>query len=218
MRLMKTLVAAAAVAMVGLAHAGTTTFTVLDASPVGINSIVTFDAGVGTADRSTTEYVGTSTNPAGTFAAFCLEPNSPLTSPWTYMTSGFTPSVADALSKLFTGADWRSWDYLHDGVTQDFQKIGLGLAVWDIAADGTFDLSGGNFRVLNDGLSGAAVAFANFAYAHGNTSMASSLILLHDPIKQDLVIAIPEPSTYALLMAGLLAVGFVARRRSAKRG
>ena len=214
MHLIKSLVAAAAVAACGFAHAGpTTTFTIQDARPQGVVSTVSFNGGATTASRSTVEYYGTSTNPAGSFAAFCLEPNVPLGNPQVYDVGAFTSAVAAALSTLFTGAGWQSWNYAADGVTTDIQRVGLGLAVWDIAADGVFDLAGGSFRVIDDGLNGAAVAFANLAYSKGNTSLAGNLLRLSSVDTQDLVIAVPEPSTYALMFAGLGVIGHVVRRR-----
>lgn len=214
MHLIKSLVATAAVATCGFAQADpTTTFTIQDASPEGVLSTVSFNGGATTADRSTVEYYGTSTNPAGSFAAFCLEPNIPLGNPQTYEVGAFTGAVGDALSKLFTGAGWQSWNYAADGVTTDAQKVGLGLAVWDITIDGSFDLAGGSFQVIDDGLGGAAVAFANLAYSQGNTSLAGNLLRLSSVETQDLVIAVPEPSTYALMLAGLGVIGFVSRRQ-----
>ena len=99
-------------------------------------------------------------------------------------------------------------------MTQDFQRVGLGIAVWDIMFDGgTLDFSTGVFQVANDGFGGAAETFAMNSFAAGNTSLAPLLIRLTDPVKQDFVIAVPEPETYALMIAGLMAVGFLARRR-----
>ena len=67
--------------------------------------------------------------------------------------------------------------------------------------------------MIADGYGGAATTFANASYAAGNASMAGNLIRLTDPVYQDLIIAVPEPTTYALMLAGLASVGFVARRR-----
>ena len=70
-----------------------------------------------------------------------------------------------------------------------------------------------SFQVANGGFGGAAETFAMNSFAAGNNSMAPDLIRLTDPVYQDFVIADPEPETYALMIAGLMAVGFLARRR-----
>ena len=217
MRLSKTLLAVAVFAVAGAASASPTTVTVISSAPTPqVPMTITFNGGITYGSNTAVEeYTITSTSPAGTFAAFCLEPFQHLTSPWVYGNAGtFTVAQANALSRLFTGANWQSANSAADGVTSNFQRVGLGVSVWDIFLDGAFNLSAGNVRVTNDGFGGTAVAFAQASYAAGNTSLAPYLVRLTDPVKQDLVIAIPEPETYALMIAGLMAVGFVARRRS----
>ncbi len=177
---------------------------------------MSFDGGVtyGT-DTAVQEYVVSSTAPDGTFAAFCLEPFQHLGLPWVYDNAGiFTVAQREGLSRLFTGANWQSWNSGADGVTTAVQRVGLGIAVWDIFLDGALNFSDGSVRVLDDGFGGAAMAFASASYAAGSTSLAPYLMRLTDPRQQDLVIAVPEPTTYALMLAGLMTVGFVARRRS----
>ena len=216
MRLSKTLIAAAALAAAGASYASPSTITLVSDSPIPqVPVSVSFNGGSSYAGRSVLEYVVDSTAPAGTFAAFCLEPFQHLTLPWVYDNSGsFTAAEDNALSKLFTGAHWESWNPASDGVTQDFQRVGLALAVWDITFDnGVLDFSNGIFRVGNDGFGGAAETFAMNSYAAGNTSLAPYLIRMTDPVKQDFIIAVPEPETYVLMIAGLMAVGFLSRRR-----
>lgn len=216
----KTLVALTALMAIGAVSAAPTRITPVSQGPnPQIRSTIYFHAdnpAWGANHVGVLEYVVRSTAPAGTFAAFCLEPYDHLTLPWTYDNAGvFTPMVASSLSRLFTGANWVSSNSSNDGVTTNAQKIGLGLAVWDIFRDGgTLDFTAGTMRVTDDGVGGAALSFAMKAYAKGNTSLVPDLRRLTDPLKQDLVIAVPEPTTYALMLAGLVGIGFVARRRN----
>jgi hypothetical protein len=216
MRLSKTLIAAAALAAAGASYASTTITVVSDQPVPQVPMSVSFNGGIGYGtDTAVEQYILHSTAPAGTFAAFCLEPFQHITSPHVYNTTTFTVAQADALSELFTGAHW---DSASGGVTQNYQRVGLGLAVWDIMFDGTVNFTSGIFRVANDGFGGAATTFAMNSFAAGNNSMAPDLIRLTDPVYQDFVIAvpaIPEPETYALMIAGLMAVGFLVRRRKA---
>ena len=217
MRPSTNLLAVAALAASGFAVAAPTTVTDINNGPhPGSAMHVSFDGGVGFRDLTVFEYVIGSTAPAGTFAAFCLQPLEFLTLPWVYDNGGtFTDSQANALSKLFTGANWQSSNYSTDGVVSDYQQAGLGMAVWEIMFDnGSVDFSSGIMQVTSDGYGGAAKAFAMASYNAGNTSIVPDLVRLTDPIRQDLVIAVPEPTSYALMLAGLMAVGFVARRRS----
>ncbi len=217
MRLSKKLLAAAAVVAAGATQAAPTTITVLDGAPIPVvPSTISFDSGFSYTKKSVLEYIIKSTEPKGTFAAFCLEPLEHLFPVALYDNGGtFTTAQADGLSKLFTGANWQSWNFAADGVTQSYQRVGLGLAVWDLFIDnGVLDFNGGTLRVSNDGFGGAAIAFAQSSFAAGNLSMVPNLIHLTARGKQDLIIAVPEPTTYTLMFAGLLAIGFVARRRS----
>jgi hypothetical protein len=67
------------------------------------------------------------------------------------------------------------------------------------------------------------VAQAN-AYLTGAAGLAAGsyatnrLYTFSSETGQDLVTAVPEPSTYALMLAGLAGIGFVARRRSKSNG
>jgi hypothetical protein len=221
MRLSKTLIAVAAVAAAGASYAANSTLKLVSSQPnPQVPMSVSFNGGItyGT-DAATEEYVFTSTAPAGTFAAFCVEPFQHLISPHVYSNTGtFTVAQADAFSELFTGAHWQSWNYASDGVTQNYERVGLGLAVWSIMYNGTVNFTSDLFRVANDGFSGAAETFAMNSFAAGNTSMVPQLIRMTDPVYQDFVIAVPtvpEPETYALMIAGLMAVGFLVRRRKA---
>src|ERR1700690_3327050 len=137
MRLSKTLIAVAAFAAAGASYASTTISLVSENPIPQVPMSVSFNGGItyGT-NTAVEEYVLNSTAPAGTFAAFCLEPFQHLVLPHVYGTSTFTVAQADALSELFTGANWSSSNYASDGVTQNYQRVGLGIAVWDIMFDG----------------------------------------------------------------------------------
>jgi hypothetical protein len=216
----QTFVALAAVAVAGGASAAAPTVWDYTSNSGTLLVSASLDSGVTTRQIRTAELFGTNTDPAGSFAAFCLEP--------TVLVGDFpgvsipvaveiSASVADEFSRIFTGAGWESWASGSDAVTTAAQRAAIQLAVWDIALDGVFNLSDGIFQSA-DPLAASAVAF----YAAGDTSLADYVYKLTDSIertggKQDVIIVtspIPEPSTYALMIAGIAAVGFVARRRS----
>jgi PEP-CTERM motif len=61
---------------------------------------------------------------------------------------------------------------------------------------------------------GALAAGSSFSYVLGFNDSATSLDDWDDYVIGVNITPVPEPSTYALMFAGLAAVGFVARRRS----
>jgi hypothetical protein len=135
------------------------------------------------------------------------------------------PCPADTgLGECYAGAVFGS------GGTFSDWKIGtvsLGEGLWDLAgffgargADGlSLSLVGATTVNAADGVSFSNVAGGDYAVKlsgaftgpkfFGNQSLAAYAGGF------DIKSAVPEPETYALLLAGLMAVGYVARRRKA---
>ena len=80
---------------------------------------------------------------------------------------------------------------------------------------GTFALSrnGQNFFTLT-GITGGFLSFTTFNSQGQETDLVADIKQIR---LAGAVTAVPEPETYALMMAGLAALGFVSRRRRAQR-
>jgi hypothetical protein len=92
------------------------------------------------------------------------------------------------------------------------------IAVWEIAYEttaGPYDLSHGT-ATFSGGTadSSGALSLATSWLTHLTSGSYPSILVTESREHQDMIFApVPEPETYALFMAGLAAMGFVARRR-----
>lgn len=164
----------------------------------------------------------------GSFQAYCIEPDQSfaITSRGfkTYTVGSFSGTQGTLLQALYSS----SFGSVHDGA----QQAGFQLAVWEIMreASGTLSLAenNGNFFLKTAGLTGAQLTTATGAQTFASSYLAAaqayhgaslySLTKLSNANYQDLVVAtptvaVPEPESYALLLAGLGAIGMIARRR-----
>ncbi len=203
--LLKSVGAAAVLAVAGAAHAVPVTLTgvtlLSPASQVfGTLNGTPYGDGAGALRVDTVE--------RGSFIAFCTELDALLspTYPVTYDYTTYTQDgVARVLSLYGTGA---------------YSAAATQVAIWEAVYDSVAgDLSAGVFT-LNAPAGLLAESTALLAAAGALTVGQydpNSMRALNNARYQDLVTVVPEPSTYALLLAGLTGIGFVARRRSQDR-
>lgn len=159
------------------------------------------------------------------FVAFCIEPNEGngrKGREYTYNIASFGGEQAHNLQGLF------STSYASLATYND--KAAFQLAVWELVREtsGTFNVSAGSFYTLGDDVATAAVvakatSFLAQALSYNGAAKYSltKLTNVGDDVilgKQDLIVAsplaaVPEPESYALFLAGLGAIGMIARRR-----
>jgi hypothetical protein len=91
------------------------------------------------------------------------------------------------------------------------------IAVWEIAYEttGTYDLTKGSasFSGGTADSSGALTLASTWLGELGDNGAGPGIVVRESSEHQDMISPVPEPETYALFMAGLAAVGFMARRR-----
>ncbi|WP_293503465.1 PEP-CTERM sorting domain-containing protein [Roseateles sp.] len=158
------------------------------------------------------------------FEAFCVElaqGHAPSSAGFLSYTKGsFTIQQEGLLQSLFSSS--------YVSVSTAEQKAAFQVAVWKIMEETSpaakFDLSGGSFQFWYLSETSTQAQDASFAALANSYLLAASnysgpaqyqLTKLVNGTYQDFVVAnpVPEPETYALLLAGLGAVGLVVRRR-----
>jgi hypothetical protein len=156
------------------------------------------------------------------FEAFCVEAAqghaAVVASAQRYSTAAFAGAEAALLQGLFSSS------YADLGTPG--QKAAFQTAIWEITHEtsGTVDADAGSFQFFWLSLDSPAqqdAAFLNLtaSYLQAAAGYAGparyALTRLHNDSYQDLVTVspVPEPESYALLLAGLGVIGFVAGRR-----
>jgi hypothetical protein len=187
----------------------------------------------------TTSYTTSSlsfvTSTGDSFLAYCIEPRQNFA--LSVKSDGVTPNFKTYTVGAFTSTQSSLLQALYSSSFSSSlsgtEQAGFQLAVWEImreTSSSTLSVSqdSGSFFLRTAGLAGAALTDATNAQNYATNYLAAAqsytgaslytLMKLENAVYQDLVVAtavnaVPEPETYAMLLAGLGIVGLVARRR-----
>ena len=166
-------------------------------------------------------FVGTQniTVNGSSFLAFCVDP---------YQYSSGTPAlytVSNNLSSLNTTQEAQVSNLFSNSYASTTgsapNSAAFQLALWKLIADPNGNLATGAVQAIDSKNATVLAAGAMISSAqHGSGSTQYSFNIYQNPTRQDFLVtvsAVPEPETYALLLAGLGLMGTVVRRRSQLR-
>lgn len=167
--------------------------------------------------------VGTTSSNGTSFLAYCIDPFQWASStPTTYTQSSLSSlgsSHATDVSKLYSQA-------YASTVGNNVNSAAFQIALWELAKDDG-NLTTGAVRTTSS-TNATIVAAANSMISNAKTGVAGStnysFNLYASDTKQDYLVAsvssvspVPEPNTYALMIAGLGLISFTAGRRRASK-
>lgn len=205
------------------AAAGTVTIKWQGVDLAGIK-LSTMDAAVSATTPVTSNYATTALNYTyvdtnESFIAWCIEPNQVNGRAGVnrvYEVGSFSGAQAQQLQGLFSSS--------YASLSTYDDKAAFQLALWELMRESSpsLDTSGGSFHIVGSDPTSTAVAaqanaFLTQALAYTGPARYELTRLSHASL-QDLVVAtavtaVPEPESYALFLAGLGAIGMLARRR-----
>jgi len=215
--IVKFLAAAAAIAVAGTASA----VTPVDITSYSFSGLSGFNiSGTVVTETVSAGEIGI-TSDIGSFLTYCIDITHALDVSKAYFLD--QTYTNDLIARLFNVSGFEG-----AGVGSASDKAALQLAIWEAVYDpAPGSLTTGNFIVAGtDAATNAAVIQASVFLAAADAlpvnSYRTELWAFVSPgvgndASQDLVTTVPEPGTYALMLAGLAGIGFVARRRSASR-
>ncbi len=170
-----------------------------------------------------------SLNGGASFVTYCIDLYEYISFGTTYSDYTLAPAAShDFSSNANAAADIGKLYAGNHLVNSSVAQAAFQIAIWEIAyeADGLYDLSSGSAK-FSGGNANTALALemastwlGELAATTNNSYNVWALDSVGRPGHQDQVFAtpVPEPSTYAMLAGGLLAIGFASRRRSARQG
>lgn len=120
-----------------------------------------------------------------------------------------------------TGTHTPQNDFTVNGSSVNFENVGSGLAYFGKAGGLTPTLNGNAPFNMTNAIGNAEIPLYLLSRSSSSQGSMVSVNRLNQPNinfsasfdGQNLVAVVPEPSTYAMMLGGLLALGFLARRR-----
>jgi hypothetical protein len=212
------LVAACALTVSLQAHADSALFTGFAHGSESVNFKLTApDAAVLAQGGTSAGGFLTSFNGGSSFETYCVDLFQHIAFGQTYTDYG-APGTSHVFANSHAYTDLGRLYATAGVVDNSVKEAAFQIAVWEIAYEtkaGPYDLGGGSatFTGGSAGSSGALTLASSWLLGLTNGAHPD-IVVTESREHQDMIYApVPEPQTYALFMAGLAAMGFVARRR-----
>ena len=194
----------------------------------GVTSTWPGGAEVGLAGGFDATAAGIAGLPDGSFQTYCVDLAQTFFGPPSAALTGYSLISGASNTTAFAAGGWgvnaatitanlgKLLGYVASSaglVDTSTESTSLQLAIWNTIYDTDSTVASGAF---SDTSPYAAYATALLTGAASFSGSSVALQVLHSDTNQDFLVTtpVPEPSTYALMLAGLAGVGFVARRRA----